>query len=122
MGGIIAISLPLLIGYAIAFAVYMGTSFAFAALFRSALASEGRPLPGFYAASAFAWFLATFCACYFVVTQAPYAWEIVLITLVILVVLFRSAYDFHPQQPKRLVILCAITIMISAVIVWKLVS
>lgn len=119
---VLDVVLPLLVGYVIALAVYMGTTFAIAQFFRSALAAEGRPLPGFYAASAMAWLFATICACYYVVTMAPYPWEIIVMAVSILGVLLLDARDFNTQQPKGLVALCSVVILGSAWIVWKLVS
>lgn len=115
---VFGVLLPLMIGYFIALAIYMGTTFTVAQFFRSGMVAEGRALPGFYAASAMAWILATFAACAYVMTQAPYWWEIIPMALAILFVLLRDAREFSMQQPRGLVALCGVAIVASACAVW----
>lgn len=118
---VIGLLLPVFIGYLIALAVYLGCTFGFARFAGKHLAVDGRPLPGFWVATAMSWLFATIAATYYVVTQAVYPIEILGITLILLLIVVRSALDFRDQQPRGLAVLSGFSVLLGTGIVWKLV-
>ena len=112
----------LLIGYAIAWAVYMACSFGFVRFARNSMVVEGRPLAGFYVASVVSWLLATMCACFFVVSMEPSPWMIAIMGVIVLGVYFRSMESVKMDQATTVNVLCSLSIVGGAALLWQLVS
>lgn len=112
---------PIIVGYFVALVVYLACTFAFARLAGSQLASEGRPLPGFWFATGLSWLFATVAATYFVVTRVPYPIEMFLLSAVLIAIVLRSASTFSSQQPRSIAVTAILCISAGSGIVWFLV-